>query len=109
MKRNKWMNLPGMEEPREGRGCALVNGKDVVMPGGETFSLETMSWRNGPTFTTGYMATVQLRNTFLIAGHHGIHQFNQQNYTWIERPEKVELANLAVAAVLISEDEKVCI
>lgn len=118
----KWTELPDMRQKRNRHSCGLVNGADVVVAGGwgdrdlssvEMYSLKAEGWRDGPRLPVRArdMAAVQMGRTFVLTGglvYDSIYMFDEENYSWIKRPEKLKKARDEHAAVLIPTKFKFC-
>lgn len=113
---NTRIRLQDMKWERAHHSCGLVNGVDVVVAGGnhvshsrdvEIFSLKTGDWRSGSPLTSRslLMATVQLGKTFLLVGGTAVGrrilEFDEVDYTWTKREEKLKVARKTFAAVLV--------
>ena len=112
-----------METSRYDPSCGLIrnpeNGAEIVLAGygtSEIFNLESMTWREGPESPYFYYASsAQLENTFLIVGGYDgtksidtIYEFDQINYDWILRSQKLPTPLRFSGVVVVPKDTIGC-
>ncbi len=109
--------------------CGLIrnpaNGPEVVVTSlgtSEIFNLGSMSWREGPALSAVFdgAASAQLEDTFLLVGGYlrrdggsgvelnTIYEFDQINYGWILRTQRLQLARDTPGVVALPRNALEC-
>lgn len=125
-----WTQLPDLPQGKQSLQAGVVtypNGqKKLVVAGGyrdsttSILDLDTLTYYPGPNlpYDIYYGSSVQFGNTFLIAGGYSyslsndldtIFEFDPSNELWIERTEKMQQGNYAMAAFMVPDGYIECV